>query len=113
VGGQAGTLGCPFKPTLHRIRVDQTCLLELKATATEHSEIRDSLDFEPGSKFREPLRVDLQYDGAAREIASDLCDMRRRHPAGAAPVCPEINEHRNLAFANDLIEFCGIHLYGL
>jgi|GEM_PF-6306835 hypothetical protein len=38
---------CPYKPTLHRVRVNQTCLLELKATASEYGEVRDSLDVVP------------------------------------------------------------------
>jgi hypothetical protein len=37
-------LGCSCKPTLHRIRVHKTRLLELKATASEYGEVRDSLD---------------------------------------------------------------------
>ena len=88
-------------------------MLKVKATASEYGEVRDSLDVVPRSKFREPFRVYLQHDRAASEISRDLCDMRRRHPAGAAPGRPEINEHRNFAVANNFIEFLGIHLYGL
>jgi hypothetical protein len=36
--------------------------------------------------------------------------MRRSRPARAAPGGPEINQHRNFAVANDLIEFAKIHL---
>ena len=108
-----GALSCPLQPTLHRVRVHKTRLLELKATARKYGEVRNPTDFVGSGKFREPFRVDLQHDRAASEISRDLCDMRRRHPAGAAPGRPEINEHRNFAVANNLIEFLGIHLYGL
>jgi hypothetical protein len=108
-----GLQSCPFEPTLHRIRVHQTCLLEMKATAVEYGEVWDSLNVVPRCKFREPFRVDLQHDGAARELSRDLCDMRRRHPAGAAPGRPEINQHGDFAVANNLVEFLCIHRYGL
>ena len=85
----------------------------MKATASEYGEVGDASDVVPCGKFREPLGVDLQHDGAAREVLRDLCDMRRRRPAGAAPGRPEINEHRDLAVANNFIEFLGIHFYGL
>jgi hypothetical protein len=88
-------------------------LLELKATASEYGEVRNSLDLVPCGKLRVLFRVDLEHDAAAREISRGLCDMRRSHPAGAAPGRPEINEHRNLAFVNDLIELLGIYRYGL
>ncbi len=106
-------LGRPREPTLHRIGVHKTGLLELKATASEYGEVWYSPDVVPCSKFRETFRVDLQDDGAAREVSRHLCDMRRRSSAGAAPGCPEINEHRNFAVANNFIEFLGIHCYGL
>jgi hypothetical protein len=38
--------------------------------------------------------------------------MRRRLPARAAPGCPEINEHRNFAVANNFVKFLGVHGYG-
>ena len=40
-------LGCACKPTLHRIRVHQTRLLELEATASEYGEVRNTSDVVP------------------------------------------------------------------
>jgi len=88
-------------------------LLELKATASEYGEVRNTLDLVPCGKFRVPFRVDLQHDSAASEVARDLSDMGRRRPARAAPGRPEINEHGNFAFANNFIEFFGTYLNGL
>jgi hypothetical protein len=105
--------GCACKPTFHRIGVHQTGLLELKATASEYGEVRNSLDVVSRGKFREAFRVDLKHDGSAREVQCDLCNMRRRHPARAAPGRPEINEHGNFAVANNFVEFLGSHFHGL
>jgi hypothetical protein len=88
-------------------------LLEVKATASEYGEVRNSLDVVSRGKFREPFRVDLKHNGSAREVSRDLCNMRRRHPARAAPGSPEINEHGNFAVANNLVEFLGAHFDGL
>jgi hypothetical protein len=35
------SVGCASKPTLHRIRVHQTCLLEMKVTAGEYGEVAE------------------------------------------------------------------------
>jgi hypothetical protein len=105
--------GFACKPTFHRIGVHQAGLLELKATASEYGEVWNSPDVVSRGKFREPFRVDLKHHGSAREVPRDLCNMRRRHPARAAPGRPEINEHGNFAVANNFVEFLGSHFHGL
>jgi hypothetical protein len=87
--------------------------LELKATAREYGEVRNTLNLVSRSKFREPLRVDLKHDGSACEVMRDLGNMRRRHPARATPLCPKIDEDRNFAVANNLVELFGADLNGL
>ena len=103
-------LHCACEPTLHRIRVHQTGLLELKATASEYGEVRNSPDVVSRGKFREPFRVDFQHYGSACEVSRDLGNMRRCRPARAAPSRPEINEHRNFAVADYFVELLGTHL---
>ena len=88
-------------------------MLELKATASEYGEVRNSLDVISRGQFREPFGVDLKHHGMAREVQRDLCNMRRCHPARAAPGRPEINEHGNFAVANNFVEFLGAHFKGL
>ena len=88
-------------------------MLELKVTATEYGEVWNSSDVVSRRKFREPFRVDLKHYGSAREVMRDLCNMRCCRPAGAAPGRPEIDENRNLAVANNFVEFLGAHLNGL
>jgi hypothetical protein len=78
-------LGGACEPTLHRGRVHQTRLLELKIAVSEYGEVRNTLDIVSGSKFRELFRVDLKHDGLARELSRDLCNMRRGHLAWATP----------------------------
>ena len=85
----------------------------MKATASEYGEVRNSSNVVPRGKFRKPFRVDLKHDSSSREISRDLCNMRRRHPARAAPGRPEINEHGNFAVANNFVEFLGTHFHGL
>jgi len=105
--------GFACKPTFHRIGVHQTGLLEPKATASEYGEVRNSLDVVSRGKFREPFCVDLELHGSAREVPRDFGNMRRCHPARAAPGRPEINEHGNSAVANNFVEFLGAHFHGL
>ena len=88
-------------------------MLELKATASEYGEVWNSPDVVSRGKFRVPFCVDLKHDGSACEVSRDLCDMRGRRSARAAPGRPEINEDRNFAVANNFVEFLGAHLDGL
>src|ERR1700730_13720874 len=98
------------EPALHRVRVHHTGLLELQVAAGEYGKVRNALDVVACGKFREALGVDLDDDRASCEVARDWCHMRRRHAARATPRRPEIDEHRNFAFANDFVELRGIDL---
>jgi hypothetical protein len=106
-------LGGAREPTLHRIRVHQTGLLELKATVSEYGEVWNALDVIARGKFRELLCVYLEYDGSARKVARDLRNMGRRHPAWPAPGSPEIDEDRNFAVVHNFVELPRPDLNGL
>jgi hypothetical protein len=43
----------------------------------------------------------------------DFGNVRRRHPAGTTPLRPKIDEDRNFAVANNLVELLGADLNGL
>jgi hypothetical protein len=60
--------GFACKPTFHRVGVHQTGLLELKATASEYGEVRNSLDVVSRGKLREPFCVDFMHHGSTREV---------------------------------------------
>ena len=105
-------LGGASQPTLHRARVHQTCLLELKSAVGEHREVRNALDVVSSRKLRVLLCVDLDHDSSPREISSDLSNMGRGHPAWATPRSPEIDEDRDFAFANNFVKLRGADLDG-
>ena len=96
---------CACKPTLHGGCVYEACLLELKPTSGEHREIRNAADVVLCCKSRESFRIDFQNDCTPGEVPSGLRHVRRRHPARSAPRSPEVDQNRNLALANDLVEF--------
>jgi len=58
------SLGGASQPTLHRARVHQTCLLELKSAVGEYREVRNALDVVSSRKLRVLLCVDLEQHGA-------------------------------------------------
>ena len=108
-----GKLGGACEPTLHGVRVHQTGLLELEAAAREYGEVRNASDVVSGCQFRVLLGVDLQHDGSASEVSRDLRNVGRRHPAGATPRRPEIDQDRNFAGTNNIVEVLGADLKGL
>ena len=101
------------EPTLHGIRVNQACLLELKPASREDREIRDAADVVPGCKRRETFRVHLHHDCTSGEVPRNLRHMRSRRPAWSAPGSPEVGQNRNPALANNLVEFLFVDFKGL
>jgi hypothetical protein len=61
-----------------------------------------------GSKFGITLRVHLDYDGSADHIRSRASNLWSRHPAGAAPFRPEIDQHWNAGALCYFVELLGI-----
>lgn len=106
------SLRSTLQPVLHRVCVHQACLLELKSTAREDSEIRNALDVVSCGQLRVFLRIDFEHYGPTCEISSDLGNMRRRHPAWAAPGCPKIDKDRDFAVANNFVKLRGADLDG-
>jgi hypothetical protein len=102
-----------FKPTFQRVGVYQSSLLELKSATSETSELRNSSHVITRGKFWRPFRVDFNYQGSARQFSRDLGNVRRRHSAGAAASRLEINEHGNLAVANNFVEFLCVYFQWL
>src|SRR5262249_27358544 len=66
---------------------------------------RNAPDIQSRGQIREALRIDLEHDGATRQVAGHMLHMRRSHPARTAPRRPKINQHRNPAFTYDFIKF--------
>ena len=81
---------CACKPTLHRGRVYQARLLELKLTSWEHCEIGNAADVVLCGKLWEPFRIHLEDDCAPGKVPRGLRHVRRCHPARPAPGRPEI-----------------------
>lgn len=88
-------------------------MLELEPAVGEDSEIGDALDTVTGSEIGVAFGIDLEDDGAAGELAGGLGDVGRSHAAGSAPGGPEIDEDRDFALADNLIEFGGVDFYRL
>src|ERR1700679_1923515 len=107
-----GELCGACEPTLHGVCVHYTCLLELKLAAREYGEVRDAADVIPRGEFGDSPGVDLQHDGAAREVVRHLGNMRRSHMARATPFCPEIHEDGYFAVAHYLVELRKADLHG-
>jgi hypothetical protein len=58
------------------------------------------------------LGIDLQYQGASGHFVRQGFYFGRGHAAGAAPVGPEIDKHRDAGFAGDLVKCRGVHVNG-
>jgi hypothetical protein len=51
----------------------------------------------------------LRNDGAAGGFLRERGDFGRGHTTRSAPGSPEVNQHRDLGFARDLVESCGVY----
>ncbi len=61
----------------------------------------DAADAEPLGQRLLLLGVDLRHHQLAVVALGELDEDRREHPARAAPLCPEVHQHRPLAGAFD------------
>jgi len=102
-----------LQPALHRVGIHQPGLLELELAAGEYGEIGNPLHVVACGELGRLLGIDLEHNGSTGEFARNLRDVRSGHAAWTAPRCPEIDEHRNFAVANDFVELDGADPEGL
>src|SRR5262249_37488370 len=71
--------------------------------ALENEDTRDTGDAELGGHVRGVIHVELADLDLASELIRQAVDGRPQLPAGTAPGCPEIDEHRLVALFHFLL----------
>lgn len=108
---ERGTLRA-LEPTAHHVTINQSCLLEDELAIAEDGEVRDASHVVACAELGATLGVDLQDHGAPGEIMCDVLHHGRGHSARAAPLRPEIDEHRYGRVMDDAIELGGVDVDG-
>src|SRR6516162_6813894 len=104
-------LGPLLQPALHTAMIGESGLLRNHLSTSQDKEVGDGSNVVPSGKLRLLLRVYLQHQGSAGHFFGELFYLRPSHAAGRAPLCPKVDEHRNLRLLDDLIEGLLIDLH--
>ena len=81
-----------------------TRLARLLATVLQSHQGRDAANAEPARRVGIVVTVDLDQHGAPLQLLGSQIEMRRHPDAGAAPGCPEVDQHRQLGALGEEIE---------
>jgi hypothetical protein len=92
------------QPLVHLIMFYHAGLLGHQAAAGENRKVRDAANIEARRECRIFLGIDFQHHSFARHFRRSASHFGSSHAARSAPVCPEIDKHRNGYTLNDFIE---------
>jgi hypothetical protein len=79
-------------------------LLADELTAGEDSEVWNSSDVETSRQLLVFVGVDFENNGMPSHVGGRPRHLWGCSPTGPAPLCPEIDKHRNVRALNDFIE---------
>ncbi len=98
------------QPAPHLRSRHQPRLLKNRLPLAQHHKIRNRLHPESRGQLRMLLRIHFQNQSLPRSLARQFLQLRRSHPAGPAPIRPEIDQNRNIRRIHDLRKRRIIHL---
>ncbi len=84
--------------------VHEARLLLDETTAGKNGEVGNAPHVEAGSQFREAFRIYLEHNCSRIHLCSSARHFRSCHPARTTPGSPEIDQHRNACFLDNLVE---------
>src|SRR5690606_18103925 len=94
----------PAYPALDIGRAHCARLARDLAAVREHHERRDAANAEARGDILLCFRVQLQHAGVAAERGRRALELGRHHPAGSAPLGPEIDDDRDVVAGDVLLE---------
>jgi hypothetical protein len=95
---------CGAKPLLHLFVSHESGLLKYGTPASHYNEVGDASHLKAGGEPGIGFGVNLENDCFTCHVSRCPRDLGSRGAAGSTPIRPEVDEHRHLRIANNVIE---------